>query len=40
MVKNNFTDINKKNNHLLHKESLNSGGQQFHQYQQKTDNQL
>jgi hypothetical protein len=31
---NNSTDINKTNNHLSPKESLNSGGQQFHQYQQ------
>jgi hypothetical protein len=29
-----YTNINKTNNHLSHKESLNSDGQQFHQYQQ------
>ena len=32
---NNSTNINKMNNHLSPKESLNSDGQQFHQYQQK-----
>ena len=31
---NNSTNINKMNNHLSPKESLNSNGQQFHQYQQ------
>jgi hypothetical protein len=31
---NNSTNINKPNNHLSPKESLNSDGQQFHQYQQ------
>ena len=31
---NNSTYINKTNNHLSPKESLNSDGQQFHQYQQ------
>ena len=31
---NNSTNINKKNNPLSPKESLNSDGQQFHQYQQ------
>jgi hypothetical protein len=31
---NNFTNINKVNNHLSPKESLNSDGQQFYQYQQ------
>jgi hypothetical protein len=31
---NNSTNINKINNHLSPKESLNSDGQQFHQYQQ------
>jgi hypothetical protein len=31
---NNPTNINKTNNHLSPKESLNSDGQQFHQYQQ------
>ena len=30
---NNSTNINKTNNHLLPKESWNSDGQQFHQYQ-------
>jgi len=29
---NNSTYINTTNNHLSHKESLNSDGQQFHQY--------
>jgi hypothetical protein len=31
---NNSTNINKTNNHLPPKESLNSDGQQSHQYQQ------
>jgi hypothetical protein len=31
---NNSTYINKANNNLSPKESLNSDGQQFHQYQQ------
>ena len=31
---NNSTNINKTNNHLSPKESLNNDGQQFHQYQQ------
>ena len=31
---NNSTNINKTNNHLSPKESLNCDGQQFHQYQQ------
>ena len=31
---NNSTNINKVNNHLSYKESFNSDGQQFHQYQQ------
>ena len=31
---NNSTNINKTNNHLSPKESLNSDCQQFHQYQQ------
>jgi hypothetical protein len=31
---NNSTNINKTNNHLSPKESLNSDVQQFHQYQQ------
>jgi hypothetical protein len=30
---NNYTNINKVNNHLSPKESLNSDGQQFYQYQ-------
>ena len=30
---NSSTNINKTNNHLRPKESLNSDGQQFHQYQ-------
>ena len=33
---NNSTNINKMNNHLSPKESLNSDGQQFHQYQQNS----
>ena len=32
---NNSININKTNNHLSPKESLNSDGQQFYQYQQK-----
>ena len=32
---NNFTNINKTNNHLSPKERLNIDGQQLHQYQQK-----
>jgi len=31
---NNSTNINKTNHHLSPKESINSDGQQFHQYQQ------
>jgi hypothetical protein len=31
---NNSTNINKSNNHLSSKESLNSDSQQFYQYQQ------
>ena len=31
---NNYTNINKTNNHLSPKESLNRDGQQFHQYLQ------
>jgi hypothetical protein len=31
---NNSTNINKTNNHLSPKESLEKDGQQFHQYQQ------
>ena len=37
---NNYTDINKTNNHLSPKESLNSHGQQFHQYQQNKQSPL
>jgi hypothetical protein len=33
-------NINKTNNHLSPKESLNSDGQQFHQYQQKEQSPL
>ncbi|CAC9963412.1 hypothetical protein [uncultured Gammaproteobacteria bacterium] len=34
MTVNNSTNINKTNNNLSPKESLNSDGQQFYQYQQ------
>jgi hypothetical protein len=34
---NNSTNINKTNNHLSSKDSLNSDGQQFHQYQRIVD---
>ena len=34
----NYTNINKTNNHLSPKESLNSDGQHFHQYQQTNNN--
>ena len=34
------TNINKTNNHLSSKESLNSDGQQFHQYQQNEQSPL
>jgi hypothetical protein len=37
---NNYTDINKTNNHLSPKESLNSNGHQFHQYQQNKQSPL
>ena len=37
---NNSTNINKTHNHLSPKESLNSDGQQFHQYQQNTQSPL
>ena len=37
---NNSTNINKTNNHLSPKESLNSNGQQFHQYQQNKQSPL
>jgi hypothetical protein len=40
MVVNNSTNINKTNNHLSHTESLNSDGQQFHQYQQNQQSPL
>ena len=36
----NFTNINKVNNYLSPKESLNSDGQQFHQYQQREQSPL
>ena len=35
---NNSTNINKTNNNLSPKVSLNSDGQQFHQYQQNNNN--
>ena len=34
------TNINKTNSHLSSKESLNSDGQQFHQYQQNKQSPL
>ena len=37
---NNSININKTNNHLLPKESLNSDGQQFYQYQQNKQSPL
>ena len=37
---NNSTNINKTNNHLSPKESLNRDGQQFYQYQQKEQSPL
>jgi hypothetical protein len=37
---NNSTNINKINNHLLPKESLNRDGQQFYQYQQNEQSPL
>ena len=37
---NNSTNINKLNNHLSPKESLNSDGQQFYQYQQNEQSPL
>ena len=37
---NNSTNINKSNNHLSPKESLNSDCQQFHQYQQNQQSPL
>ena len=37
---NNTTNINKTNNRLSPKESLNSDGQQYHQYQQKKQSSL
>ena len=41
MKVNNSTNINKTNNNLSPKESINSDGQQFYQYQQnKTNNNL
>jgi hypothetical protein len=40
MMFNNFTNINKTNNHLSPTESLNSDGQQFNQYQQNKQSPL
>ena len=37
---NNSTNINKMNNYLSPKESLNSDGQQFYQYQQNEQSPL
>jgi hypothetical protein len=37
---NSSTNINKTNSHLSPKESLNSDGQQFHQYQQNKQSPL
>ena len=37
---NNSANINKMNNHLSPKESLNSNGQQFYQYQQNEQSPL
>ena len=37
---NNSANINKTNNHLSSKESLNSDGQQFYQYQQNKQSPL
>jgi hypothetical protein len=37
---NNATNINKTNNHLSPKESLEKDGQQFHQYQQNEQSPL
>jgi hypothetical protein len=37
---NNTTNINKRNNHLSTKKSLNSDGQQYHQYQQNEQSPL
>ena len=37
---NNSTNINKINNHISPKESLNSDGQQFYQYQQNKQSHL
>ena len=37
---NSSTNINKINNHLSPTESLNSNGQQFHQYQQNKQSPL
>ena len=37
---NNSTNINKMNNHLSPKESLNCDGQQFYQYQQNEQSSL
>jgi hypothetical protein len=40
MMVNSSTNINKTNNHLSPKESLNNDGQQFHQYQQNKQSPL
>jgi hypothetical protein len=37
---NNSTNINKTNNHISPKESLDSDGQQFYQYQQNEQSRL
>jgi hypothetical protein len=37
---NNSTNINKTNNHISPKKSLNSDGQQFYQYQQNEQSPL
>ena len=37
---NNSTNINKRNNRISPKESLNSDGQQFYQYQQNVQSHL
>jgi hypothetical protein len=39
-MENNHTDINKRNNNLSSKESLNSDGHQLHWYQQKQQSPL
>ena len=37
---NNYTDINKTNNHLSPKDSLNSDGHQLHKHQQNEQSPL